>query len=355
MEGAMSTIRVVHYLNQFFAGLGAEEQAGAGPGKKPGAVGPGIALQQALGEGARIVATVYCGDNYANERAKAIDEILKLVADERPDILIAGPAFASGRYGLACGALCARAQDELGALGIVAVTGMHPDNPGAELYHSKIHIARTRENAAGMGDAMKAMARLALKLYTRAPLGPPQEEGYIPTGRRVHFVAGQIAARRAVDMLVNKLNGQPYTTEWPTPSYSQVKPAPPVQDLVHAKIALVTTGGVVPRGNPDRLESAYASKWLKYSIGDLDELKPSDWQSIHGGFDTTNVNEDPDRMAPLDALRELEHEGAFKDLADELYTTTGNTAAIPTVRRFAQEMLKDLRADQVQGVILTAA
>ena len=232
---------------------------------------------------------------------------------------------------------------------------MHPDNPGGDLYHSKIHIARTRENTAGMGDAVKTMARLALKLYDREPLGPPQEEGYIPTGRRVHFVAERTAAQRALDMLVKKIDGQPYTTEWPTPSYSQVTPAPPLGDLAHAKIALVTTGGVVPRGNPDRLESAYASKWLKYPIGELNDLEPRDWQSIHGGFDTTNVNQDPDRMAPLDALRELEREGAFRDLADELYTTTGNTAAIPTVRRFAQEMLKELRASDVQGVILTSA
>ncbi|MBM4264471.1 MAG: glycine/betaine/sarcosine/D-proline family reductase selenoprotein B [Deltaproteobacteria bacterium] len=348
----MSAIRVVLYLNQFFAGQGAEAQAGIGPGKKIGAVGPGIALQHALGERAQIVATVYCGDNYANERANAIDEILERVSEERPDILIAGPAFVSGRYGLACGALCARAQN---ALGIVAVTGMHPDNPGADLYRTKVHIARTRESAAGVAEAVKLMARLALKLYDREPLGTPQEEGYIPTGRRVHFVAEQTAAKRAVDMLIKKISGQPYTTEWPVPSYSQVTPAPPLKDIAHAKIALVTTGGVVPRGNPDRLESAYASKWLKYQIGELNDLKPSDWQSIHGGFDTTNVNEDPDRMAPLDALRELEHEGAFKDLADELYTTTGNTAAIPTVRRFAQEMLKELRANDVQGVILTSA
>ena len=76
----MSTIRVVHYLNQFFVGLGAEAHAGTGPGKKAGAVGPGIALQQALGERAQVVATVYCGDNYANERANAIDAILELVS-----------------------------------------------------------------------------------------------------------------------------------------------------------------------------------------------------------------------------------------------------------------------------------
>lgn len=348
----MNTIRVVLYLNQFFAGLGAEEYAGIGPAKKAGAVGPGIALQQALGEGAQIVATVYCGDNYANEEASAIEEILNLVSEEKPDILIAGPAFASGRYGLACGALCARVQD---GLGIVAVAGMHPDNPGSDLYRTKVHIARTRESAAGMGEAMKAMARLALKLFTHVPLGTPDEDGYIPTGRRVHFVEERTAAQRAVAMLVKKISGQPYATEWPTPSYSQVKPAPPIEDLAHAKIALVTTGGVVPRGNPDRLEAAYASKWLKYPIGELDHLAAGDWQSIHGGFDTTNVNQDPDRMAPLDALRELEREGAFRDLADDLYTTTGNTAAIPTAQRFAREMLKELRANDVQGVILTAA
>lgn len=71
-------------------------------------------------------------------------------------------------------------------------------------------------------------------------------------------------------MLVKKMSGQPYATEWPVPRYSQVEPAPPVQDLTHAKIALVTTGGVVPRDNPDRLESAYASKWLKYPIDKVD-------------------------------------------------------------------------------------
>lgn len=348
----MSELRVVHYLNQFFAGLGAEARADVPPGRKEGAVGPGVALQQALGDRARVVATLYCGDNYANEREEAIEELVELVARERPDILIAGPAFAAGRYGLACGALCAKAQE---ALGITAVTGMHPDNPGADLYRTRVHIVRTRESAAGMAEALRAMARLALKLHDREPLGSPQEEGYIPTGRRVHLVAERTAAQRAVDMLLRKVNGQPYATEWPVPSYSQVEPAPPIQDVSRARVALVTSGGVVPRGNPDRLEAAYASKWLKYSLEGLDDLDADRWQSVHGGFDTSRVNEDPDRMAPLDALRELEREGQVGDLVDTLYTTTGNTAAIPTVRRFAREMLQELRALEVQGVILTSA
>ena len=34
-------MRVVHYLNQFFGGIGAEEQAGMGLEARDGAVGPG--------------------------------------------------------------------------------------------------------------------------------------------------------------------------------------------------------------------------------------------------------------------------------------------------------------------------
>ena len=59
--------RIVHYINNFFAGLGGEEKADARPEKRAGVVGPGIALQQQLGEGYQIVATVICGDNYFGE------------------------------------------------------------------------------------------------------------------------------------------------------------------------------------------------------------------------------------------------------------------------------------------------
>src|SRR5215467_7437013 len=125
----MATLRVVHYLNQFFAGIGAEDRADTPPSHREGPIGPGRVLQHALGDRAEVVATVYCGDNYAGEKPGAIDEILDLVAGHRPDVVIAGPAFAAGRYGLACGevTLGARAR-----LGVIAVTGMHVDNAATE-------------------------------------------------------------------------------------------------------------------------------------------------------------------------------------------------------------------------------
>ena len=56
-------IRVVHYLNQFFAQFGGEEIADIAPGFKDGPIGPGRALQQALGQEGEVVATCFCGDN----------------------------------------------------------------------------------------------------------------------------------------------------------------------------------------------------------------------------------------------------------------------------------------------------
>src|SRR5262252_5400712 len=100
-------IRVVHYINQFFAGMGGEEKADVPPERRAGAVGPGRALQAALGADAEIVATILCGDTYISEHAdEAADELMAMIKDDKPDVVIAGPAFDSGRYGMACGKIC---------------------------------------------------------------------------------------------------------------------------------------------------------------------------------------------------------------------------------------------------------
>ena len=54
----MTALRVVHYLNQFFAGIGGEDKAETPPGQRDGAIGPGRVLEQALGDRARIAAKI---------------------------------------------------------------------------------------------------------------------------------------------------------------------------------------------------------------------------------------------------------------------------------------------------------
>lgn len=88
----MSKIKVVHYINQFFAQIGGEEKADYPAEIRVGeVVGPGLALTQNFKDEAEIIATVVCGDSYFNENLeKAKADILAMVKEQAPDVFIAG-------------------------------------------------------------------------------------------------------------------------------------------------------------------------------------------------------------------------------------------------------------------------
>ena len=93
-------LRVVHYVNQFFGGIG--------------------------------------GDNFVSERAEDASRAIAAELDRlKPDLLVAGPAFGSGRYGLACALVCKVAQGQR----VPAITAMHPENPGASSAFAVFRIA----------------------------------------------------------------------------------------------------------------------------------------------------------------------------------------------------------------------
>jgi len=345
-------LRVVHYLNQFFGQVGGEEKAGTEPFAKDGVVGPGIALQAALAATAEVVGTVICGDSYFNEnRATADARVLELIGAYRPDVVVAGPAFNAGRYGVACGAVAEMVQTKLG---IPAVTGMFAENPGADLYRKSVYIIETTDSAAGMRQAMPVMAALAVKLAKGEAIGTAAEEGFFSRGIRQNYIAAERGAKRAVDMLVAKLSGREYTTEYPMPEFDRVHPQPAVADVRKAKIALVTSGGIVPKGNPDRIEASSASKYGKYDLTGVDDLTPEAYQTAHGGYDPVYANADPDRVLPVDAMRELAREGEIGALHRYYYVTVGNGTSVANAKKFAAAFAKELVADGVQAVILTS-
>lgn len=338
-------IRVVHYLNQFFAGVGGERHADLEPGVLSGAAGPGRLLQSRLDDQGEIVATLYCGDNYAAERSEdARRRLAELMSDLRADVLVAGPAFASGRYGLACGMVCRAAAER----GIPAVAAMHPENPAVDVYRRDVLIVPTAADVLGMESALATLARFALRLARGGELGPAEEEGYLPRRRRNVFDT-RTGAERVVSMLCDRLRGRPVRTELPLPVFDPVPPAPPVRDLAAVRLAVVTTGGVVPPGNPDRLESWRASRWARYPLDEVGRFT-----CVHGGFDNHLVRQDPKRVVPVDALRELEREGRIGSLYPDVFVTVGNVAPIDRARRFGQEIAAALHAADVQAVLLTA-
>jgi hypothetical protein len=146
----LKRLRVVHYLNQFFGKEGGEEKAHIPFLVKEGPLGPGMALQKILGERGEVVSTLVCGDNYLSQDVeKASREGVELIVPYKPDLVIAGPAFEAGRYGVACGAMCKASRERLG---IPAVTGMFKENPGVELYRKEVYICKTERRPDSHGE-----------------------------------------------------------------------------------------------------------------------------------------------------------------------------------------------------------
>lgn len=348
----MSKIRVVQYINQFFAQIGGEEKADIKPELREGAVGPGLALNQAWGDEAEVVATVICGDSYFGENLeKAQAEVLEMVKSVNADMFISGPAFNAGRYGVACGTI-AKAVKE--TLGMPVLTGMYVENPGADMFAKDVLIVSTKNSAAGMRDAIKKMAPLALKLARGEAIGASCVEGYIPNGVRVNLFEKERGSARAVKMLIAKLNDKPFTTEFPMPSFDRVAPNPAVKDMAHATVALCTSGGIVPKGNPDHIESSSASHYGEYDIEGVMDLTSDAWETAHGGYDPVYANEDADRVLPVDVLREMEKEGRIGKLHRYFYTTVGNGTAVLSSKKFAEEYAKKMKEDGVDCVIMTS-
>src|SRR6516164_2008150 len=259
-------MRVAHYLNQFFGGIGAEEHAGKGLEIHDGAVGPGKLRESALGNDAHVTLTFVCGDNYAVEHEDELTTaVLAKLRSAKVNLFVAGPCCDAGRYGMAAGALCRAVQHELK---ILVVTAMSEENPGVDLYRDALYIVDSGTSIAKLRDVIFKMAKLSNKLLTDSPIGLPGEEGYFRRGWLRDQLVEQKAATRLVDMLLAKMNGKAFESEMPATTFALVPIPAAVKDLSKAKVMLITDGGLVPKGNPDRIEGTAATRWGSYSIAE---------------------------------------------------------------------------------------
>lgn len=344
-------LRVVHYINQFFGGLGGEEAGGAPVSVKDGPMGPGLGLAQAFGNRATIVNTIICGDNYFNDHtAEALSTIMAAVGKARAQVVVAGPAFNAGRYGLACGAVCRAAREA----GVPAITAMFEENPAVELYRLFTYIVPTTGSAAGMRQVLPKLAELAIRLAQHGKLGPAFAEGYLPTGHRYNEYDEHTAAQRVVAMMLKKLKGEPFHSEIPLRGFEVVPPAAPLSDLTGATLALVTGGGIVPEGNPDRLKQAFSVAYGAYDMTGLDGLPSGAYVGIHGGYDCGWANEDPNRVVPLDGMRRLVQEGRVGGLYHRFFSTCGIGTNIANAKRIGAGIARELLDAGVQAAIYTS-
>ena len=348
----MSKLKVVHYINNFFAGIGGEEKADITPEIREGVVGPGMALNKALGDEAEIIATVICGDSYFGENLEsATNEILDMIKNYQPDLFIAGPAFNAGRYGVACGTIAKAVEEQLN---IPVVSGMYIENPGVDMFRKDLHIIETAISAADMRNAVPKIAKLGLKLAKGEEIDAPEVEGYHERGIRVNYFHEKRGSERGIELLVKKMKGEEFVTEYPMPVFDRVDPTPAIKDFSKLKVAIVTSGGIVPHGNPDRIESSSATKYGIYDITGMDSLSSDEFMTIHGGYDRQMVTENPNLVVPLDVMRDMEREGIIGELANYFVSTTGTGTSVGNSKAFGEDFSKKLLADGVDAVILTS-
>ena len=153
-------IRIVHYLNQVYAGIGRDEKAGLPAEVRERPIGPARLLDYLMGERGNVVSTIVCGDEYFQERRGDVLALAETVLRESgANLLVAGPAFDLESYGLACGAVCLAAQDT----GVPALTAMTTGNPAVLAYGGQLRFVPTGPVPGDMMETVSRLRRAALR------------------------------------------------------------------------------------------------------------------------------------------------------------------------------------------------
>ncbi len=238
------------------------------------------------------------------------------------------------------------------------ISGMHIENPGVELYQQykdkNFFIVPTSDGALGMGDALEKMLRLTARIVKGKVIGPADREDYIPRGFRLSAMAEKTGVERAVDMLLDKLEGRPFSTEIPIETVEEAPVAPPIADLQNAHLALLSTAGVVAPGNPDGFKTNGNTQWKKYSIEQLNSMTDTPWDVWHGGYNTVFMHENPNYGVPLDGVRGTQKEGTVGKLHPYFYSIPGSFGQISVMQKIGKEILKDMNDAGVNGALLVS-
>src|SRR5215218_8584456 len=192
-------MKLVHYVNQFFAGMGGEDSAGTGPELRDGAVGPGRKLAGLLGDEHEIVATAICGDDYAASHPDFAAELVAQARERGAERITAAASEA----------------------GLPALAAMHPENPGLG-EAAGTAVVESGQTARQMKDSLERLAAGTLKLAAGEQL--TAQDGRIGPVARANRMAQHSAAERAVALLLTRLGGDRDATEIPLPDFDSVTP-----------------------------------------------------------------------------------------------------------------------------------
>jgi len=109
---------------------------------------------------------------------------------------------------------------------------------------------------------------------------------------------------------------------------------------------------IVPVDNPDRIQSASATRWGRYDVSGMERLAAGEFKTIHAGFDPAAANADPNVIVPLDAMRTYEKEHRIGRLHSYFYSTVGTGTTEAEARRMTKEIIPYLQEDGVNAIVM---
>ena len=162
------------------------------------------------------------------------------------------------------------------------------------------------------------------------------------------------APKRCLDMLLAKYYGEKFCSEvkMPVPE-KHVTPVLSVP-LAAARIMMVTDGGLVPKGNPDCLPPSNAREFHAYGFGFAERFEAEEYEVSHQGYDHGDVDEDPNRLLPLDILREMTRAGEIGGVYPRFLSTTGVMMPSETARRIVREIAVRVSACSIDAVLIVS-
>ncbi|MEJ7666348.1 MAG: glycine/sarcosine/betaine reductase selenoprotein B family protein [Hymenobacter sp.] len=349
-QGLMA--RVVHYLNQFFVGAGGEDAAASPPSSQPMAPSaladawPSCSVTELRDRGHRLLRR-----RRRRRRPEAVAEILALIQAAKPDLVVTGPAFTSGRYGLACARVAAAATAGRAA----GRRAMHPGQP-------RPRRGRRRTGGAPAARRPGAWGRRSTTPGRRRPSAWLAGEALTAADGRSGTPARPAAhGRRNAARAGGRPGAGPpgRATGTPPRSPSPLRPGdarrPPVADLGAATVALVTEGAPGPRRQPRRASSRPGppSGCATRSTAWRSSSRASGGRSTAG---SPRCGPTPTRTASCPSTWPASSSGRAPSASctTEYLVTAGNGTSVANARRFGIEWAADLRHSGARAAILTA-
>ncbi len=168
-----------------------------------------------------------------------------------------------------------------------------------------------------------------------------------------NVVMEKTGAERLVQMVIDQLAGKPIETEIRLDVYPPTTPTPAIKSVSKAKIALISSTGLINRKSP-LFPGNDCDRFVTWNIKGMSTFPAKDWTVSHGGYQEDWAREDPNRLYALPELRQLEKEGKIGEISDTMFFFSGLANRWGNMRNIGQGILPMLKAEKIDAVLLVS-